>query len=138
MIPKLLSQDSADQHYVDYFNTLKSSDFSGDIEFSYSSRLAVATDNSVYQQLPQGIIFPRTIRDVQIVVELANKKQFEDIKFSPRGGGTGTNGQSLTSWIVIDMSRHMRSINDLDVEKHTVHVQPGVIKDCLASFILYG
>jgi FAD/FMN-containing dehydrogenase/Fe-S oxidoreductase len=131
MIPKLLSQDSADQHYVDYFNTLKNSDFSGDIEFSYSSRLAVATDNSVYQQLPQGIIFPRTIRDVQIVVELANKKQFEDIKFSPRGGGTGTNGQSLTSWIVIDMSRHMRSINDLDVEKHTVHVQPGVIKDCL-------
>src|SRR5574344_2648967 len=90
MIPKLLSQDSADQHYVDYFNTLKSSDFSGDIEFSYSSRLAVATDNSVYQQLPQGIIFPRTIRDVQIVVELANKKQFEDIKFSPRGDRKST------------------------------------------------
>ena len=67
------------------------------------SRLAVATDNSVYQKLPQAVIFPKGVTDLQALGELAN--QHPDVRFSARGGGTGTNGQSLTDGIVVDMSR---------------------------------
>lgn len=131
MIPKLLPENTSDQHYVDFFKALKQTGFSGDIEYSYSSRLAVATDNSVYQKLPQGVILPKNINDLQLMLKLANTKQFEDIKFSPRGGGTGTNGQSLTYYIIVDMSRHMRAISDFNEDDRTVYVQPGVIKDYL-------
>ena len=102
-----------------------------DIEYRYSNRLAVATDNSVYQSLPQGVLLPRNKNDVQIAIELANQPQFKEITFSPRGGGTGTNGQSLTKGIVMDMSKYMRGISELDINARTVYVESGVIKDFL-------
>lgn len=131
MIPKISPECSVDLKYSEYFEALKNTDFSGDIEFTYTSRLAVATDNSVYQLLPQGVIFPKNIKDVQIAVELATTPRFAKITFAPRGGGTGTNGQSLTPGVVMDMSRYMRSILDLNTEERTVYVQSGVIKDYL-------
>ena len=96
MIPKLLPENTSDQHYVDFFKALKQTGFSGDIEYSYSSRLAVATDNSVYQKLPQGVILPKNINDLQLMLKLANTKQFEDIKFV---GITGTNGKTTTAYL---------------------------------------
>lgn len=131
MIPQLQPQNLTDSHYLDFFKMLKTEHFSGDIEYSYSSRLALATDNSVYQMLPQGVLYPKNINDIQVIVSLANKLQFADIKFAPRGGGTGTNGQSLTPWVVVDMSRYLRKISNLDVKAKTVCVEPGVIKDYL-------
>ncbi|MGN1394828.1 MAG: FAD-binding and (Fe-S)-binding domain-containing protein [Succinivibrionaceae bacterium] len=131
MIPKITPSTSVESHYLDFFNDLKNSEFSGDVEFSYSSRLAVATDNSVYQQIPQGVVLPKNIKDVQIIASLANTNKYSDITFAPRGGGTGTNGQSLTPGVVVDLSRHMRGISDLNVDKRTVYVQAGVIKDYL-------
>ena len=53
MIPKLSPEHSLESLYLDYLNKLEQSAFSGEIETSYASRLAVATDNSVYQYLPQ-------------------------------------------------------------------------------------
>ncbi|BBI54425.1 hypothetical protein HORIV_68460 [Vreelandella olivaria] len=50
---------------------------------------------------------------------------------TPRGGGTGTNGQSLTDGIVVDISRYMNRILEIDVENRRVRVQAGVIKDQL-------
>ncbi len=130
MIP-LLSQDvSLSPIYLNFFKFLKADkNFTGDVEYSYSSRLSEATDNSVYQQLPQGIIFPKNAADVQEVMRAATRTEFLDIKFSPRGGGTGTNGGSLTVGAIIDVSRYMRGIGNVDAEKRTVHVESGVIKD---------
>lgn len=135
MIPKLVPELALDASIVAYSHALIAAGFSGEIETSYASRLAVATDNSVYQVLPQAVLLPKTTDDVVILTSLAQTSTFSHIKFSPRGGGTGTNGQSLTSHVVVDISRHMRNILDINLEQGWVKVQAGVIKDQLNAFL---
>jgi FAD/FMN-containing dehydrogenase/Fe-S oxidoreductase len=135
MIPKLTHQENIKQDYFDFLQALDGSNYSGEIEKSYASRLAVATDNSVYQCLPQAVIFPKSTQDIVEICKLAQQDQFSDIRFSPRGGGTGTNGQSLTNDLVLDLSRHMNNILELNVEEGWVRVQTGVIKDQLNDYL---
>ncbi|WP_117234711.1 FAD-binding and (Fe-S)-binding domain-containing protein [Vibrio maerlii] len=135
MLPRLDLQQDVDPAVRTFLNELQQSDFSGDIESSYSSRLAVATDNSVYQQLPQAVILPKSTRDVQIITRLANKSSYERITFSPRGGGTGTNGQSLTKGIVVDLSRYMNQVLELNQEEGWIRVQTGIVKDKLNDVV---
>lgn len=135
MIPKLSQQVTVDELVLRYFNELKDAGFKGDLETSYSSRLAVATDNSVYQWLPQGVLFPKNLQDVVTLVKLAQLEEFKEIKFTPRGGGTGTNGQSLNGGVVVDLSRHMNVILDYNQDQHSVRVQPGVVKDQLNAYL---
>ena len=115
--------------------TTSSMPFKGDIDTNYSSRLSQATDNSVYQVLPQAIVFPKDTDDLLALTELANDKKYQNLKFTPKGGGTGTNGQALTEKIVVDMSRYMRGIIDFNAEEGWVKVQTGVIKDQLNDFL---
>lgn len=129
MLPKLDPQSVLESHYQTYLNRLDTEGFSGQIEMSYSSRLAVATDNSIYQRLPQAVIFPRNVEDLQLIGTLSN--EFDQVKFSARGGGTGTNGQSLTNGIVVDVSRHMNQIIEINADEAWVRVQAGVVKDKL-------
>ena len=135
MIPKLNPELSLDPSIVAFNKALVAAGFSGDIETSYGSRLAVATDNSVYQALPQAVVLPKTTDDLVILTSLAQTSSFSHIKFTPRGGGTGTNGQSLTEHVVVDVSRHMRNILEINVEQRWVRVQAGVIKDQLNAFL---
>lgn len=132
-LPKLSAQQSIQRDYQAYLAVLSESTFSGDIEYSYASRLAVATDNSVYQKLPQAVVFPKGIADLQCLGELAN--QHPNVKFSTRGGGTGTNGQSLTNGIVVDTSRYMNKIIEINVDEQWVKVESGVVKDALNDFL---
>ncbi len=115
--------------YQEFLALLKKSTFSGDIEFSYASRLAVATDNSIYQQLPQAVVLPKSTEDLSLIGKTAS--QFENVRFSARGGGTGTNGQSLTSGIIVDMSRYMNNVLEVNAEEGWARVQAGVVKDQL-------
>ncbi|WP_428772329.1 FAD-binding oxidoreductase, partial [Vibrio sp.] len=101
MLPRLQSNSNVDPLVVSYLKELQQAGFTGDIETQYSSRLAVATDNSVYQQLPQAVVHPKSTQDVALIGKVANQEQYERVNFSPRGGGTGTNGQSLTKGIVV-------------------------------------
>ena len=119
MLPALNPESTLEQAYITYLDALKPAGFCGDIETSYSSRLAVATDNSIYQQLPQAVVLPKSIEDLQILGRLA--KAHTQVKFSPRGGGTGTNGQSLTSGLVVDMSRHMNNILEINPQDKGAH-----------------
>ncbi|MDP2713348.1 FAD-binding and (Fe-S)-binding domain-containing protein [Rheinheimera sp.] len=135
MIPKLNPELALDASIVAFSKALVAAGFSGDIETSYGSRLAVATDNSVYQALPQAVLLPKSTDDLVILTSLAQTSSFSHIKFSPRGGGTGTNGQALTEHVVVDLSRHMRSILEINVEQRWVRVQAGVIKDQLNAFL---
>ncbi|MGB2078983.1 MAG: D-2-hydroxyglutarate dehydrogenase YdiJ [Vibrio sp.] len=114
-----------------YLDELQAQGFRGQVEHSYASRLSVATDNSVYQTLPQAVLLPKDTQDVQKLAKLASEHRFESIKFSPRGGGTGTNGQSLTNHIVVDLSRHMNQILEINEQEGWVRLQAGVIKDQL-------
>ncbi|AUI85906.1 hypothetical protein BS333_05665 [Vibrio azureus] len=131
MLPRLHSQTDVDPLVVRFLEELERAGFSGDIESHYASRLAVSTDNSVYQQLPQAVIFPKSTKDVVRLGELSKQSCYERITFSPRGGGTGTNGQSLTQGIVVDLSRHMNNILEINEAEGWVRVQTGVIKDQL-------
>lgn len=83
---------------------------------AYGDRIVSATDNSIYQLLPQLVVFPRGVEDLVRIARVAAEPRFKDIVFAARGGGTGTNGQSLTEGLVVDVSRHMKSghsTNDL-------------------------
>ncbi|MDX1300952.1 FAD-binding and (Fe-S)-binding domain-containing protein [Photobacterium sp.] len=131
MLPALTYQSSIDDVVLSYLNELESAGFTGDIEKSYASRLAVATDNSVYQLLPQAVILPRSADDLALIGQLGQKEAYKKVTFSPRGGGTGTNGQSLTSGVVVDLSRHMNQILEVNAQQGWVRVQTGVIKDQL-------
>lgn len=135
MIPKLTPELMLDASIVAFNKALIAAGFSGDIETSYGSRLAVATDNSVYQALPQAVLLPKSTDDLVVLTSLAQTSSFSHIKFSPRGGGTGTNGQALTEHVVVDLSRHMRGILEINVEQRWVRVQAGVIKDQLNAFL---
>ncbi len=131
MLPRLQTQSDVDPTVQDFLNDLKKVGFSGDIETQYSSRLAVATDNSVYQQLPQAVVHPKTTQDVSLITKVSSKPSYLDVTFSPRGGGTGTNGQSLTKGIVVDLSRYMNQVLEINEQEGWVRVQSGVIKDQL-------
>lgn len=103
----------------------------GDIDVSHATRTVLAPDNPTYQRKPPAAIFPRNAADVERIARLLAEKRFRCVVVSPRGGGTGTNGQSLTDGIVVDLSRHMNRIIEIDPEKRTAKVQAGVVKDQL-------
>ncbi|MEM6984773.1 MAG: FAD-binding oxidoreductase, partial [Pseudomonadota bacterium] len=135
MIATITQQDAATELVANYLNTIQNQGFTGDTDASYATRLTASTDNSIYQQLPQGVIFPKSEKDIQIALQTASHDPFLSLTFGPRGGGTGTNGQSLTPGIVVDLSRYMREILEINVEEGWVRVQTGVIKDQLNDFL---
>ena len=135
MIPRLPLRDILDTDVDRYLQTLKYTDFSGEIRADFASRLLSSTDNSIYQILPQAVIFPRTTEDVVEIFQLASQPAFEQLTFSPRGGGTGTNGQSLSTGIILDCSKYMNQILEVNLEDGWVKVQPGVVLDQLNSHL---
>ena len=135
MLPHISHQNHLPPLYNDFISSLKDKNFTGDINASYSARLSVATDNSIYQQLPQLVIQPRTQSDIVLLATTASNEQYLSIKFSARGGGTGTNGQSLTPGVVIDLSKYMNKVLEINVEEKWVRVEAGVVKDQLNDFL---
>ena len=136
MIPKLNRLSRTQAHYLEFLQALQKTDFSGDINPDYANRMVLATDNSIYQVLPQGVVYPQTTQDIINLCELANQSKYHDIVLSPRGGGTGTNGQSLTDGIVVDLSKHMNRILEVNAEQGWVRVETGVVKDQLNAALL--
>ncbi len=76
MIPKLTATETLNPQVQAYVKALTAAGFTGDIEVSYASRLAVATDNSVYQQLPAAVLLPKSAADIQLICSTSS-----DIKF---------------------------------------------------------
>ncbi|MCE8020657.1 FAD-binding protein [Halomonas sp. MCCC 1A11036] len=118
-------------HYLRFLEALKGSGFEGEVAPDYADRTVLATDNSIYQRLPQAALFPRHATDLERIARLAADPEHRQVVLTPRGGGTGTNGQSLTDGLVVDVSRHMNAILEIDVEQRRVRVQAGVVKDQL-------
>ena len=132
MIPRLSLSESTPKFVQNFLEVLSKSEFSGDIHHDNGSRLVTATDNSIYQVLPQAVVFPKNTRDIQTVLKIADQKRFsKSIKITARGGGTGTNGQSLTEGIVLDCSRYMNRIIESNFKEGWVCVEPGVVLDQL-------
>ncbi|MBE2893988.1 D-2-hydroxyglutarate dehydrogenase YdiJ [Spirabiliibacterium falconis] len=135
MLPRLHTVPALNHITQSYLAQLQVQQFEGDIVSDYAARLSLATDNSVYQQLPQAILFPKNIADVVRLTKLAQQPHFATLTFTPRGGGTGTNGQALNNNIIVDLSRHMTDILELNVQERWVRVQAGVVKDQLNAYL---
>jgi FAD/FMN-containing dehydrogenase/Fe-S oxidoreductase len=97
-------------------------------EFSVDSftRALYATDASIYQITPVGVVAPRSVDDVRASVAIA--REF-GLPIIPRGGGTSLSGQSIGPGLVLDFSRYMHRVLDIDAERGLARVQPGVVLD---------
>jgi FAD/FMN-containing dehydrogenase/Fe-S oxidoreductase len=131
MIPRLNEHTASVSLYAEFGRDLAASGFAGEITTSLSDRMALSTDNSIYRVLPECVVFPKNLDDCARVARIAGSQRYQALKLAPRGGGTGTNGQSLTNGIVVDMSRHMNRILHIDVKQNLVRVEAGVVKDQL-------
>src|SRR5215212_5792704 len=131
MIPHLVDTTDPMPLYAAFVAELRARGFQGDLASTYADRTVLATDNSIYQRWPQAIAFPRDTDDLVRIVRAAQDPRFADVKFAPRGGGTGTNGQSLTDGLVVDVSRHMNRILEINVAEGWARVEAGVVKDQL-------
>ncbi|WP_267356173.1 MULTISPECIES: FAD-binding and (Fe-S)-binding domain-containing protein [unclassified Methylobacterium] len=131
MIPVLTRPTEAVPLYAAACAELRLRGFAGDLSLSDADRTVFATDNSIYQVEPGAVAFPRSRDDLVRIAKLLDDPRFSEIVIRPRGGATGTNGQSLGHGLVVDTSRHMNRILEIDVANRTVRVEPGVVKDQL-------
>ena len=102
--------------------------FTGDIRLDLASRVLYSTDASIYQIEPLGVVIPRTQADLQSAVELAAKYK---IPILPRGSGSSLAGQAIGEALIIDCSRWLDNIIEIDPEKKSAKVEPGVILSTL-------
>ncbi|EHM45685.1 MAG: FAD-binding oxidoreductase [Yokenella regensburgei] len=135
MIPQISQAPGVVQLVLTFLQELEQQGFTGDTATGYADRLTMATDNSIYQLLPDAVVFPRSTADVALLARLASEERFASLVFTPRGGGTGTNGQALNQGIVVDLSRHMNRIIEINPEEGWVRVEAGVIKDQLNQYL---
>src|SRR5881398_1279512 len=102
----------------------------GEVRFDDGSRALYATDASNYRQVPIGVVMPHDASDVIATVALARK---HGAPILARGGGTSLAGQCCNVAVVLDFSKYMAQIVELDPHKRNARVQPGVILDHLRS-----
>ena len=112
----------------------------GEVRFDDTSRMLYSTDASNYQIEPVGVVIPKTTEDVLAAVELAAS---HGVPILARGGGSSLAGQAVGAALVIDYSKYLNRILDLNVEERTVTVEPGITLETLnnqlrASGLMFG
>ena len=108
------------------------SSLEGTLHFDKLSRALYATDASVYRKVPMAVTFPKGENDIIKLILFAKQHH---IGLIPRTAGTSLAGQCVGDGIVVDVSKHLTKIVQLDVEGKTVTVQPGVIRDELNEYL---
>jgi FAD/FMN-containing dehydrogenase/Fe-S oxidoreductase len=98
----------------------------GAVDASDRTRRLYATDASIYQVEPAGVVSPANRADVQATVDFARER---DTSVIARGAGSSLTGNAVGEGIVVDTSRHLDAVVDVDSESQTVRVQPGVVLD---------
>ncbi|MCB1351325.1 MAG: FAD-binding oxidoreductase [Rhodobacteraceae bacterium] len=112
-------------------DALRHAGFTGEVENDSALRAAMSTDNSVYQIAPDLIVAPRGAQDLVTLLRVVEDPEFAHVAMTGRGGGTGTNGQSLNHGIIVDLRRHMNALIELDAEEGWADVEPGMVLDGL-------
>jgi FAD/FMN-containing dehydrogenase/Fe-S oxidoreductase len=98
----------------------------GDVEFDAFTRGRYATDASHYQIMPIGVVAPRSIKEVEHTLALARQ---EGVSVLPRGAGTSQAGQTVNSSLVIDCSKYLDHLVELDLAGRRCVVEPGMVLD---------
>lgn len=114
--------------------------FGEQLRTDHLHRVLYATDASVYRELPVGVVWPRDEEDLSVLIAFARA---EHVPLIPRTAGTSLAGQVVGSGLIVDFSRHMNRILEVDVAHRQVVVEPGVIRDELnrqlhASGLFFG
>ena len=100
----------------------------GEVLFSPADRGRYATDASIYQVIPTGVFVPRSADDVATALTICRELR---VPIVPRGGGTSQCGQTTGAGLVIDFSKHLRRVLQVDAEARTAEVEPGLVLDHL-------
>ena len=100
----------------------------GEVFLDGFSRGRYATDASIYQIVPAAVVVPRSTADVAAALQAARE---EGLALTMRGGGTSQCGQTVNSGVVVDTSKYLNRILELDVEGRRALVEPGIVLDQL-------
>ncbi|MEO1627039.1 MAG: FAD-linked oxidase C-terminal domain-containing protein [Bacteroidota bacterium] len=98
----------------------------GELRFDPLDQILYATDASVYRELPLAVALPRHEEDIRKLIQFANTHK---VSLIPRSAGTSLAGQCVGSGLVVDVSKYMNRILEINPEEGWVRVQPGVIRD---------
>jgi FAD/FMN-containing dehydrogenase/Fe-S oxidoreductase len=104
----------------------------GEVLFTPADRGRYATDASIYQVVPVGVFVPRTAEDARLALDICRDLK---VPVVPRGGGTSQCGQTVGAGLVIDFSKHVRSVLEVDIAQRTVTVEPGIVLDHLNAHL---
>ncbi|MEV7956016.1 FAD-binding and (Fe-S)-binding domain-containing protein [Streptomyces sp. NPDC088252] len=102
----------------------------GEVDFGPTARALTTMDASNYRRVPLGVVAPRDADDVAAALAVCRAHA---VPVVPRGGGTSIAGQSTGTGVVLDLTRHLRRIVELDAGSRTAVVQPGVVLDDLRA-----
>ena len=100
----------------------------GEVLFGAADRGRYATDASIYQVMPLGVFVPRHAADVRLALDICRDL---GVPIVPRGGGTSQCGQTVGAGLVIDHSKYMRGLLDVNAQERTARVEPGLVLDHL-------
>jgi FAD/FMN-containing dehydrogenase/Fe-S oxidoreductase len=100
----------------------------GGVQFDRFTRGRYATDASHYQIMPLGVVTPRTVAEAERAIEIC---RLEGVPVTPRGGGSSQAGQTVNHSVIVDCSKHLNKILDLDVAGRRARVEPGIVLDDL-------
>jgi FAD/FMN-containing dehydrogenase/Fe-S oxidoreductase len=103
-------------------------EITGDVMFDRFSRGRYATDASHYQMMPLGVVVPRTVAEAERTIALVRE---EGVSVLPRGGGTSQSGQTVNTSLVVDCSKHLTKLLELDIGDKRCTVEPGIVLDDL-------
>src|SRR3989442_5520834 len=111
----------------DLYQSLKSR-VRGEVRFDRASRLMYSTDASIYEIEPIGVVIPRTHEDIFATMEIA--REFK-VPVLPRGAGTSLAGQTVGEAVVIDMSKYLNRVLEVNTAERWAIVEPGVVQEQL-------
>ena len=106
---------------------------SGEVRFDPFSRVLYSTDASIYQMEPVGVVIPHSAADVQATIEVARDN---GVPVLPRAGGTSLAGQTVNHAIVMDFSKYLNQVVEVNREENWARVQPGIVLDQLNRELL--
>ena len=104
----------------------------GEVRLDRYSRALYATDASMYQMEPVGVVLPRSADDVEAAVRTARA---HGVPILPRGGGTGLAGQTTNHALVLDFSKYMHEMLEVQPEERWARVQPGIVNNHLTAAV---
>ena len=105
---------------------------SGEVRFERLDRALYSTDASVYQIVPLGVVFPKTVEDVQASVSICARAH---VPLTARGGGTSQAGQCIGAGVILDFSKYFHEVLEINALERWARVRPGCVLDDLNQLV---